>query len=155
MLTKEAVQDQQLIKHVGIIRWNMKKKNIIALMILLLGISLVIISVKMNKKNQSNNLDYSDKVNFNIENFSVKQVDDTFNVYFIIKNLDDKDYSRKKLIINFYQEDELIYKTDYELTGLKSYDSMEIDSKLDFNGENITKYEFVIDTVKKEFNPQN
>ena len=133
----------------------MKKKNIIALMILLLGISLVIISVKMNKKNQSNNLDYSDKVNFNIENFSVKQVDDTFNVYFIIKNLDDKDYSRKKLIINFYQEDELIYKTDYELTGLKSYDSMEIDSKLDFNGENITKYEFVIDTVKKEFNPQN
>lgn len=133
----------------------MKKKNIIALMILLLGISLVIISVKMNKKNQSNNLDYSDKVNFNIENFSVKQVDDTFNVYFIIKNLDDKDYSRKKLIINFYQKDELIYKTDYELTGLKSYDSMEIDSKLDFNGENITKYEFVIDTVKKEFNPQN
>ena len=155
MLTKEAVQDQQLIKHVGIIRWNMKKKNIIALMILLLGISLVIISVKMNKKNQSNNLDYSDKVNFNIENFSVKQVNDTFNVYFIIKNLDDKDYSRKKLIINFYQKDELIYKTDYELTGLKSYDSMEIDSKLDFNGENITKYEFVIDTVKKEFNPQN
>ena len=133
----------------------MKKKNIIALMILLLGISLVIISVKMNKKNQSNNLDYSDKVNFNIENFSVKQANDTFNVYFIIKNLDDKDYSRKKLIINFYQEDELIYKTDYELTGLKSYDSMEIDSKLDFNGENITKYEFVIDTVKKEFNPQN
>ena len=133
----------------------MKKKNIIALMILLLGISLVIISVKMNKKNQSNNLDYSDKVNFNIENFSVKQVDDTFNVYFIIKNLDDKDYSRKKLIINFYQKDELIYKTDYELTGLKSYDSMEIDSKLDFNGENITKYECVIDTVKKEFNPQN
>lgn len=133
----------------------MKKKYIIALMILLLGISLVIISVKMNKKNQSNNLDYSDKVNFNIENFSVKQVNDTFNVYFIIKNLDDKDYSRKKLIINFYQEDELIYKTDYELTGLKSYDSMEIDSKLDFNGENITKYEFVIDTVKKEFNPQN
>lgn len=133
----------------------MKKKNIIALMILLLGISLVIISVKMNKKNQSNNLDYSDKVNFNIENFSVKQVNDTFNVYFIIKNLDDKDYSRKKLIINFYQKDELIYKTDYELTGLKSYDSMEIDSKLDFNGENITKYEFVIDTVKKEFNPQN
>lgn len=132
----------------------MKKKNIIALMILLLGISLVIISVKMNKKNQSNNLDYSDKVNFNIENFSVKQVDDTFNVYFIIKNLDDKDYSKKKLIINFYQKDELIYKTDYELTGLKSYDSMEIDSKLDFNGENITKYEFVIDTVKKEFNPQ-
>ncbi|MCI5702152.1 MAG: hypothetical protein MR266_05240 [Erysipelotrichaceae bacterium] len=133
----------------------MKKKNIIALMILLLGISLVIISIKMNKKNESNNLDYSDKVNFNIENFSVKQVNDTFNVYFIIKNLDDKDYSRKKLIINFYQEDELIYKTDYELTGLKSYDSMEIDSKLDFNGENITKYEFVIDTVKKEFNPQN
>lgn len=132
----------------------MKKKNIIALMILLLGISLVIISVKMNKKNESNNLDYSDKVNFNIENFSVKQVNDTFNVYFIIKNLDDKDYSRKKLIINFYQKDELIYKTDYELTGLKSYDSMEIDSKLDFNGENITKYEFVIDTVKKEFNPQ-
>lgn len=124
-------------------------------MILLLGISLVIISVKMNKKNQSNNLDYSDKVNFNIENFSVKQVDDTFNVYFIIKNLDDKDYSKKKLIINFYQKDELIYKTDYELTGLKSYDSMEIDSKLDFNGENITKYEFVIDTVKKEFNPQD
>lgn len=133
----------------------MKKKNIIALMILLLGISLVIISIKMNKKNESNNLDYSDKVNFNIENFSVKQVNDTFNVYFIIKNLDDKYYSRKKLIINFYQEDELIYKTDYELTGLKSYDSMEIDSKLDFNGENITKYEFVIDTVKKEFNPQN
>ena len=133
----------------------MKKKNIIALMILLLGISLVIISIKMNKKNESNNLDYSDKVNFNIENFSVKQVNDTFNVYFIIKNLDYKDYSRKKLIINFYQEDELIYKTDYELTGLKSYDSMEIDSKLDFNGENITKYEFVIDTVKKEFNPQN
>ena len=133
----------------------MKKKNIIALMILLLGISLVIISIKMNKKNESNNLDYSDKVNFNIENFSVKQVNDNFNVYFIIKNLDDKDYSRKKLIINFYQEDELIYKTDYELTGLKSYDSMEIDSKLDFNGENITKYEFVIDTVKKEFNPQN
>ena len=133
----------------------MKKKNIIALMILLLGISLVIISIKMNKKNESNNLYYSDKVNFNIENFSVKQVNDTFNVYFIIKNLDDKDYSRKKLIINFYQEDELIYKTDYELTGLKSYDSMEIDSKLDFNGENITKYEFVIDTVKKEFNPQN
>ncbi len=133
----------------------MKKKNIIALMILLLGISLVIISIKMNKKNESNNLDYSDKVNFNIENFSVKQVNDTFNVYFIIKNLDDKDYSRKKLIINFYQEDELIYKTDYELTGLKSYDSMEIDSKLDFNGENITIYEFVIDTVKKEFNPQN
>ena len=133
----------------------MKKKNIIALMILLLGISLVIISIKMNKKNESNNLDYSDKVNFNIENFSVKQVNDTFNVYFIIKNLDDKDYSRKKLIINFYQEDELIYKTDYELTGLKSYDSMEIDSKLDFNGENITKSEFVIDTVKKEFNPQN
>lgn len=133
----------------------MKKKNIIALMILLLGISLVIISVKMNKKNQSNNLDYSDKINFNIENFSVKQVNDTFNVYFIIKNLDDKDYSRKKLIINFYQKDELIYKTDYELTGLKSYDSMEIDSKLDFNGENITKYEFVIDTVKREFNPQN
>lgn len=133
----------------------MKKKNIIALMILLLGISLVIISIKMNKKNESNNLDYSDKVNFNIENFSVKQVNDTFNVYFIIKNLDDKDYSRKKLIINFYQEDELIYKTDYELTGLKSYDSMEIDSKLDFNGENITKYEFVIDIVKKEFNPQN
>ena len=94
----------------------MKKKNIIALMILLLGISLVIISIKMNKKNESNNLDYSDKVNFNIENFSVKQVNDTFNVYFIIKNLDDKDYSRKKLIINFYQEDELIYKTDYELT---------------------------------------
>ena len=82
----------------------MKKKNIIALMILLLGISLVIISIKMNKKNESNNLDYSDKVNFNIENFSVKQVNDTFNVYFIIKNLDDKDYSRKKLIINFYQE---------------------------------------------------
>lgn len=132
----------------------MKKKNIIGLMILLLGISLVIISVKMNKKNQSNNLDYSNKVNFNIENFSVKQVNDTFNVYFIIKNLDDKDYSRKKLIINFYQENELIYKTDYELIELKSYDSMEIDSKLDFNGENITKYEFIIDTVKKEFNPQ-
>ena len=106
----------------------------------------------MNKKNESNNLDYSDKVNFNIENFSVKQVNDTFNVYFIIKNLDDKDYSRKKLIINFYQEDELIYKTDYELTGLKSYDSMEIDSKLDFNGENITKYEFVIDKEKVVIN---
>lgn len=133
----------------------MKKKYIIALMILLLGISLVIISIKISKKNQSNNPDYSDKIDFNIENFSVKQVDDTFNVYFIIKNLDDKDYSKKKLIINFYQKDELIYKTDYELTGLKSYDSMEIDSKLDFNGENITKYEFVIDTVKKEFNPQN
>ena len=132
----------------------MKKKYIIALMILLLGISLVIISIKISKKNPSNNLDYSDKIDFNIENFSVKQVDDTFNVYFIIKNLDDKDYSKKKLTINFYQEDELIYKTDYELTGLKSYDSMEIDSKLDFNGENITKYEFVIDTVKKEFNPQ-
>ncbi len=133
----------------------MKKKYIITLMILLLGISLVIISIKIIKKNPSNNLDYSDKIDFNIENFSVKQVDDTFNVYFIIKNLDDKDYSKKKLIINFYQKDELIYKTDYELTGLKSYDSMEIDSKLDFNGENITKYEFVIDTVKKEFNPQN
>lgn len=132
----------------------MKKKYIIALMILLLGISLVIISIKISKKNPSNNLDYSDKIDFNIENFSVKQVDDTFNVYFIIKNLDDKDYSKKKLTINFYQEDELIYKTDYELTELKSYDSMEIDSKLDFNGENITKYEFVIDTVKKEFNPQ-
>ena len=132
----------------------MKKKYIIALMILLLGISLVIISIKISKKNPSNNLDYSDKIDFNIENFSVKQVDDTFNVYFIIKNLDDKDYSKKKLTINFYQEDELIYKTDYELTGLKSYDSMEIDSKLDFNGENITKYEFVIDTVKKEFNLQ-
>lgn len=127
----------------------MKKKYIITLMILLLGISLVIISIKIIKKNPSNNLDYSDKIDFNIENFSVKQVDDTFNVYFIIKNLDDKDYSKKKLIINFYQKDELIYKTDYELTGLKSYDSMEIDSKLDFNGENITKYEFVIDTVKK------
>ncbi len=133
----------------------MKKKYIIALMILLLGISLVIISIKIIKKNPSNNLDYSDKIDFNIESFSVKQVDDTFNVYFIIKNLDDKDYSKKKLTINFYQKDELIYKTDYELTGLKSYDSMEIDSKLDFNGENITKYEFVIDTVKKEFNPQN
>ena len=132
----------------------MKKKYIIALMILLLGISLVIISIKISKKNPSNNPDYSDKIDFNVENFSVKQVDDTFNVYFIIKNLDDKDYSKKKLTINFYQEDELIYKTDYELTELKSYDSMEIDSKLDFNGENITKYEFVIDTVKKEFNPQ-
>ena len=145
-----------------------KSKKIISLIILVLGITLIvtgIILVKNNKVPTNNNFPSengdNDKLNqaqqpiLEIQNFTIdKNIENEIRLSFDILNDNDKENSTKKIYINFYDGDKILFTFEYAIEkSMVADERRNVEGILSFEYQNITKYELVINDVKKELEP--
>ena len=122
----------------------MKKK--LSILLFIVGIVLVLLSILFNNLNKR-------EINLQVEDFKVQKKNNQVLIDFNLKNPEDKDYPKGKLIINFYDNTNLLYQYDYEYDNFPPYQLINVSSLLDFEYTNITRYEFIIGNSKLDINP--
>ena len=71
---------------------------------------------------------------------------------FKLTNKSKETINDKYLSINLYNKDKLLYTYDYKIMDLQADESIYINANPEFEYDNITKYEFVIDNDKVVIN---
>lgn len=131
----------------------MKSKKIIALIILLLGIIMITFGIT-NFSSKNNNIDNSsqDDLKIRITNFRVNMNNNIVNLSFNISN-GEEPLKEQPLKLNFYENNNIVYTYEYSIKKLKSLEQLKVETNLEFEYKEITKYEFVINNTKFNMNP--
>ena len=122
----------------------MKKK--LSIIFFIVGIISVLLSILFNNLNKKN-------INLQVEDFQVQKKNNQVFIDFNLKNPEDKDYPKGKLVLNFYDNTNLLYQYEYEYDQFLAYQVIGVSSILDFEYTNITRYEFIIGNSKLDINP--
>ena len=141
------------------------KKKLIIILGSLIGILLIIACIYLitNKGDSSNNNKQNDNKNnteekpseissFEISLFDVELDKNKVNMSFKLTNKSKDVINDKYLSINLYNKVKLLYTYDYKITNINANESVYINSNPEFEYDNITKYEFVIDKEKVVIN---
>ncbi len=140
----------------------MKNKKIFILLGSLIGILLIIACIYLIVNKDSNNKLNDNKNNteekpseissFEISLFDVELDKNKVNMSFKLTNKSKDVINDKYLSINLYNKDKLLYTYDYKITNINANESVYINANPEFEYDNITKYEFVIDKEKVVIN---
>ena len=140
----------------------MKNKKIFILLGSLIGILLIIACIYLIVNKDSNNKLNNNKNNteekpseissFEISLFDVELDKNKVNMSFKLTNKSKDVINDKYLSINLYNKDKLLYTYDYKITNINANESVYINANPEFEYDNITKYEFVIDKEKVVIN---
>lgn len=140
----------------------MKIKKIFILLGSLIGILLIIACIYLIVNKDSNNKLNDNKNNteekpseissFEISLFDVELDKNKVNMSFKLTNKSKDVINDKYLSINLYNKDKLLYTYDYKITNINANESVYINANPEFEYDNITKYEFVIDKEKVVIN---
>ena len=122
----------------------MKKK--LSIIFFIVGIISVLLSILFNNLNKKN-------INLQVEDFQAQKKNNQVFIDFNLKNPEDKDYPKGKLVLNFYDNTNLLYQYEYEYDQFLAYQVIGVSSILDFEYTNITRYEFIIGNSKLDINP--
>ena len=127
------------------------KKNILYIIfILIFSIGLVILT---NSISENISEKKSSEYDVTLSNFQVIKSTNQLNIKFDILNKENKKIFNKKIYINFYDHNKLLYTYDYEIENLNDNNIYTIEAICDFEFNDITKYEYVFDNQKVELNP--
>lgn len=142
----------------------MKNKKIFIILGSLIGVLLIIACIYLiaNKDNSNNNKPNDNKNNteekpskissFEISLFEVELSKNKVNMSFKLTNKSKEVINDKYLSINLYNKDNLLYTYDYKITNINANESVYVNANPEFEYDNITKYEFVIDKEKVVIN---
>lgn len=140
-----------------------KKKLIISSIISIIGISILVLGLttpntrnnKLNTNNENHKLnDPTIKFDVMITNFTIKRKEkNSLSLSFFINNNNEKEIENTKLYIKFYDKSTLLNTFEYEINNLEINNTIFVESNIDFEFENITKYIFKINDVEKELIP--
>ncbi len=138
------------------------KKKLIIILGSLIGILLIIACIYLIVNKDSNNKLNDNKNNteekpseissFEISLFDVELDKNKVNMSFKLTNKSKDVINDKYLSINLYNKDKLLYTYDYKITNINANESVYINANPEFEYDNITKYEFVIDKEKVVIN---
>lgn len=137
----------------------MKKKKIIACIILILGLIIISLGIFLLFKNSTdkpnnNSNNQTKEINLQIQNFMVdKSINDEIKLSLDILNTSEKKIPSQKIYLNFYDENKILYKYDYELKEMNEHEKITINAVINFKYDKITKYEFEFDNLKKVLEP--
>jgi hypothetical protein len=139
-----------------------RKRVIIAIILLLIGITTIIIGFSYQNKEKNTSVDNfniindeiipNSNVNINLNNFNIEKLDNEVNIKFNLENYGDTTIKNQKININFY-DDNLLYRYEYIIENLESYNALAISDKLIFNYKEISRYEFEVNNQKTEIIP--
>lgn len=126
---------------------NKKIKIIISLVLLIIGVIMIVISIKANK--------YSNKeIIYEFQNFTIYNTQENeIRLNLDIFNNSENIINENKMYLNFYQDDSLLFTLEHDIKKMNSYDVVTIESILNFEYDHIDKYEIVINSQKKELKP--
>lgn len=141
----------------------MKNKKIFIILGSLIGVLLIIACIYLiANKDNSNNKPNDNKNNtwekpskissFEISLFEVELSKNKVNMSFKLTNKSKEVINDKYLSINLYNKDNLLYTYDYKITNINANESVYVNANPEFEYDNITKYEFVIDKEKVVIN---
>ena len=142
----------------------MKNKKIFIILGSLIGVLLIIACIYLIvNKDSGNNTNPNDNKNnpeekpseissFEISLFEVELSKNKVNMSFKLTNKSKEVINDKYLSINLYNKDKLLYTYDYKITNINANESVYVNANPEFEYDNITKYEFVIDKEKVVIN---
>ena len=141
-----------------------KRKKILAICLLIFGIIVIGLGVyslffqrnadsEIDSDNNTNNYINASDLDFKIINFKVDiNAPNLVKLRFDILN-NDNPLPEKKLKLNFYENDKIVYIFEYQINKMNSFEEITIETNLDFEYTKLTKYEFEIDNKKFEMTP--
>ena len=141
-----------------------KRKKILAICLLIFGIIVIGLGVyslffqrnadsEIDSDNNTNNYINASDLDFKIINFKVDiNTPNLVKLRFDILN-NDNPLPEKKLKLNFYENDKIVYIFEYQINKMNSFEEITIETNLDFEYTKLTKYEFEIDNKKFEMSP--
>ena len=141
-----------------------KRKKILAICLLIFGIIVIGLGVyslffqrnadsEIDSDNNTNNYINASDLDFKIINFKVDiNTSNLVKLRFDILN-NDNPLPEKKLKLNFYENDKIVYIFEYQINKMNSFEEITIETNLDFEYTKLTKYEFEIDNKKFEMTP--
>ena len=131
-----------------------KLKKILSFIFLILGIIMLGLGIfnfnltkKTNMDNNQNNLDFR-IVNFHVDINTPNNIKISFNIVNSETLLKDQN-----LKINFYENSNIVYTYEYSIDELEALGEIKVETNLEFDYTEITKYEFVINNTKFYMNP--
>ena len=131
-------------------KFNLKKILFIIFLILgiiMLGLGIFNLTKKTNMDNNQNNLEFR-IVNFHVDINTPNNIKISFNIVNGETLLKDKN-----LKLNFYENNNIVYTYEYSIDELEALGEIKVETNLEFDYTEITKYEFVIDNTKFNMNP--
>lgn len=132
------------------------KKQIISGVLLIIGLLLIIISVQNITGSEENKLEIEQNLPVRILNFNVnKENSNEVNISFDIENASEESYPGDNLLLNFYDDQKLLYTYEYSIRELESLEMISVSVTLNFEYKEITNYEFVLSNIKKSIIPTN
>ena len=136
------------------------KKKMLAIILLLIGLGITIIglglSMNSNKISSNNKDSINENFAFDIKQFIIeKKSNDEINLKLNIKNISPEKIVSKKVYLNFYRENEIAYVYECDIVELDANYTLSIESVINFKHENITRYEFEYEGIKKNIEPIN
>lgn len=131
-----------------------KLKKILSFIFLILGIIMLGLGIfnfnltkKTNMDNNQNNLEFR-IVNFHVDINTPNNIKISFNIVNSETLLKDQN-----LKINFYENSNIVYTYEYSIDELEALGEIKVETNLEFDYTEITKYEFVIDNTKLNLIP--
>lgn len=131
-----------------------KLKKILSFIFLILGIIMLGLGIfnfnltkKTNMDNNQNNLEFR-IVNFHVDINTPNNIKISFNIVNSETLLKDQN-----LKINFYENSNIVYTYEYSIDELEALGEIKVETNLEFDYTEITKYEFVIDNTKLDMIP--
>lgn len=112
-----------------------------------LGIFNFNLTKKTNMDNNQNNLEFR-IVNFHVDINTPNNIKISFNIVNSETLLKDQN-----LKINFYENSNIVYTYEYSIDELEALGEIKVETNLEFDYTEITKYEFVIDNTKLDMIP--
>ena len=132
------------------------KKQIISGVLLIIGLLLIIISVQNITGSEEKKLEIEQNLPVRILNFNVnKENSNEVNISFDIENASEESYPGDNLLLNFYDDQKLLYTYEYSIRELESLEMISVSVTLNFEYKEITNYEFVLSNIKKSIIPTN
>lgn len=113
----------------------------------MLGLGIFNLTKKTNMDNNQNNLEFR-IVNFHVDINTPNNIKISFNIVNGETLLKDKN-----LKLNFYENNNIVYTYEYSIDELEALGEIKVETNLEFDYTEITKYEFVIDNSKFNLNP--
>lgn len=135
----------------------MKNRKTFIILGLLIAILLIVACVYLISNNNTNSKNNPIEEISKISSFEISLFDATLsknkvNMSFKLTNKSKEVINNKCLSINLYNKDKLLYTYDYKITNINANESIYVNANPEFEYDNITKYEFVIDKEKVVIN---
>lgn len=133
-----------------------KKLKKIAIIIFVIGLILIFYGI-INFKDNNKEIETSkENAYINLYNFYSKTKEkNLLEISFNILNTSENTLNDQIIYLNFYQDNKLLYTYEYEIIELDYNNSIDVQSFIEFEFDNIDKYELVVNDIKKEIVPYN